>query len=140
MRVSRSKMTGNAVKRKGARSSPTFLTITGIRDKLHQAGVSFSAKATKAQMSSLLAATGNPDSGPNPPETPPAGETMATEGSKSVTGAESHSVTNILLSLQKSVDALTPAVHGWSAEGQQDPPFGSRQSARFNSSLCRSDQ
>ena len=118
------KMPRNAVKRKRARSSPVFLTITDIREKSRQAGVSFSAKATKAQLSSLLAATGNPDSGPNPPETPPAGESMAAEESESVTGAESHSVTNILLSLQKSVDALTAAVQGSRGEGQQDPPLG----------------
>ena len=87
------KIPRNAVKRKGARSSPVFLTMTDIREKLRQAGVSFFAKATKAQLSSLLAATGNPDSGPNPPETPPAWESMAAEESETVTGAESHSVT-----------------------------------------------
>ena len=65
------KLPRNSVKRKGARSSPVFLTITDIREKLLQAGVSFSANATEAQLSSLLAATDNPDSGPNPPETPP---------------------------------------------------------------------
>ena len=65
-------MPRNAVKRKGARSSAVFLNITDIREKLRQARVSFSAKATKAQLSSLLA--GKPDSGPNPPETPPGRE------------------------------------------------------------------
>ena len=67
------KIPRNAVKRKEARSPPVFLTITDIREKFHQAGVSFSAKAIKAQLSSLLAATGNPDSGPTLPETLPAG-------------------------------------------------------------------
>ena len=99
-----------------------FLTAKDIREKLRQAGVSFSAKAAKAQLSSLLAATGNPDSGPNLPEMPSSGESMATEESESVTGAGSYSVTNILLSLQKSVDALTAAVHGSRGVDQQAPP------------------
>ena len=60
--------------------------------------------------------------GLTPPDTPPAGESMAAEESERVMGAGSHSVTNILLSLQKSVDALTAVVHGSRGEGQQAPP------------------
>ena len=41
-----------------------------------------------------------------------------------MTRTEPHSVSNILLSLQKSVDALTALVHGSRGKGQQDSSLG----------------